>query len=146
MQESCARIREGWRVLLKSVSAANVANRDSHSTDAYGSDGVVVAKVDADAHRALGGRFGVKGFPTLKWFPRGTTEPEDYEGGRSAEDMMNFINERTGLNKRLKTEPTAVVHLDESNFDQVVKDPNANVLVEFYAPVRCTPALTLNHV
>lgn len=29
------------------------------------------AQVDADAHRSLGEKFGVRGFPTLKWFPRG---------------------------------------------------------------------------
>ena len=40
-------------------------------------DSVVVAKVDADADRDLGSRFGVKGFPTLKFFPKGSTEPEE---------------------------------------------------------------------
>ena len=40
-------------------------------------DSVVIAKVDADADRTLGGRFGVKGFPTLKFFPKGSTEPEE---------------------------------------------------------------------
>ena len=38
---------------------------------------VVVAKVDADSERALGSRFGVKGFPTLKFFPKGSTEAEE---------------------------------------------------------------------
>lgn len=28
---------------------------------------VIIAKVDADQHKALGNRFGVTGFPTLKW-------------------------------------------------------------------------------
>jgi protein disulfide-isomerase A6 len=28
-------------------------------------------QVDADAHRELGERFGVQGFPTIKWFARG---------------------------------------------------------------------------
>lgn len=32
---------------------------------------VVIAKVDADAHRSLGERFGVRGFPTIKHFKRG---------------------------------------------------------------------------
>lgn len=31
---------------------------------------VVIASVDADAHKSLGGRFGVTGFPTLKYFPK----------------------------------------------------------------------------
>ena len=38
-------------------------------------DNVLVAKVDADSQRDLGGRFGVKGFPTLKFFPKGSTDP-----------------------------------------------------------------------
>lgn len=42
-----------------------------------GSNDVVIAKVDADADRTLGGRFGVRGFPTLKFFPKGSTEPEE---------------------------------------------------------------------
>jgi protein disulfide-isomerase A6 len=42
-----------------------------------GDDSVVIAKVDADADRTLGGRFGVKGFPTLKYFPKGSTDPEE---------------------------------------------------------------------
>jgi protein disulfide-isomerase A6 len=32
---------------------------------------VVIAKVDADKHRAVGERFGVQGFPTIKFFGRG---------------------------------------------------------------------------
>ena len=38
---------------------------------------VLIAKVDADAEKALGGRFGIRGFPTLKFFPKGSTEPEE---------------------------------------------------------------------
>ena len=38
-------------------------------------DNVLIAKVDADGQRDLGGRFGVKGFPSLKFFPKGSTDP-----------------------------------------------------------------------
>jgi len=34
-----------------------------------GEKSVVIAKVDADKHKSLGSRFGVQGFPTLKFFP-----------------------------------------------------------------------------
>ena len=40
-------------------------------------DNVLIAKVDADSEKALGGRYGVRGFPTLKFFPMGSTEPEE---------------------------------------------------------------------
>jgi protein disulfide-isomerase A6 len=95
---------------------------------------VVVAAVDADKHRELGSRFEVSGFPTLKYFPAGSTTAEVYSGGRSAKDIVNFINGKAGTNARIKEAPTAVTVLTEASFDSVVKDPNKNVLVEFYAP------------
>ncbi len=93
-----------------------------------------VAKVDADAHRDLGERFGVKGFPTLKWFPKGSLEPQDYSGGRKADDIVEFINGAAGTSARVKAVPTAVTVLTPANFDEVVLDTTKDVLVEFYAP------------
>lgn len=39
-----------------------------------------VAAVDADAHRELGGKYGVKGFPTIKVFGANKNSPSDYNG------------------------------------------------------------------
>lgn len=56
---------------------------------------VVVAKVNADEHRSLGERFGVRGFPTIKWFSRGKPVNSDsakaYEGARTADKFMEYI-------------------------------------------------------
>lgn len=41
------------------------------------SDDVVIAKVDADGEKSLGSRFGVSGYPTLKYFPKGSTSAEE---------------------------------------------------------------------
>jgi len=95
---------------------------------------VKVASVDADKYKDLGGRFGVSGFPTLKYFPAGSQEPEAFSGGRSAKDIIDFINQKAGTNARIKEEPTSVTVLTDANFDSIVKDSNKNVLVEFYAP------------
>jgi protein disulfide-isomerase A6 len=95
---------------------------------------VVIAKVDADQHKDLGSRFDVHGFPTLKYFPKGSSTPESYEGGRSAEDIINFINGKAGTNAKVKKAPSAVVELDESNFNSIVLDSSKDVLAEFYAP------------
>jgi protein disulfide-isomerase A6 len=38
---------------------------------------VVIAKVDADSHRSLGEKFEVRGFPTIKFFPRGKAPSKD---------------------------------------------------------------------
>ena len=81
----------------------------------------MIAKVDADQHRDLGSRFGVKGFPTLKWFPKGSTTPEDYSGGRGLDDFTKFISEKTGITARIAKPISYVKELDSSSFDGVVK-------------------------
>ncbi|KAJ1557103.1 hypothetical protein HK405_000829, partial [Cladochytrium tenue] len=58
-------------------------------------DDLVIAKIDADVHRDIGARFEVKGFPTIKWFPKGSTKPEDYSGGRDMDSLVKFVTEKT---------------------------------------------------
>lgn len=97
-------------------------------------DDVEIANVDADAHKSLGGKFGVTGFPTLKYFAPDSSDPEAYSGGRSAEDFTTFLNEKAGTNARVKKPPTAVVDIDSSNFESIVMNKEKNVLLEFFAP------------
>lgn len=98
------------------------------------SDKVSVAKVDADEHRDLGRRFGVQGFPTLKWFDGKSDKPEDYKGGRDFESLASFITEKSGVRPRVpKKEPSKVVMLDDQSFEGVVGS-DKNVLVAFTAP------------
>jgi len=95
---------------------------------------VVIADVDADAHKDLAGRFGVSGFPTLKFFKKGSTEPVDYNGGREAADIIEYINKEAGAKGRISKTPSAVTVLTASNFDSIVLDSTKDVFVEFYAP------------
>ena len=95
---------------------------------------VKIAKVDADADKALGSRFGVKGFPTIKFFPAGSTEAQEYDGGRTAETITSWINGKAGTNAKVKKTPSYVVVLTPENFDEIVNDPTKDVLVEFFAP------------
>lgn len=97
-------------------------------------DDVVIAKVDADKHKVFGGRFSVTGFPTLKWFPKGSTDPEDFTGPRQADGIISWINERTGLRRAVKKTPSNVMVLTDLNFNEVAYDETKDVLVEFYAP------------
>ena len=55
---------------------------------------VTIAKVNADDHRPLGERFAVRGFPTIKWFPRGSAQPIDYSGARTAVAIIAWIQEQ----------------------------------------------------
>eukprot|EP01122_Echinamoeba_exundans_P008819 TRINITY_DN2_c1_g1_i1.p2 TRINITY_DN2_c1_g1~~TRINITY_DN2_c1_g1_i1.p2 ORF type:complete len:386 (+),score=148.47 TRINITY_DN2_c1_g1_i1:21-1178(+) len=94
---------------------------------------VVIAKVDADKHKDLASRFDVRGYPTLKWFPKGSTSPQEYNGGREADDIIKFVNEKAGTNAKTLTPPSDVVVLTPSNFDKIVNS-DKDVFVEFYAP------------
>ena len=65
---------------------------------------------------------------------QGSTKPEEYDGGRSADTIISWINKKVGTTKVIKKPPTAVTILDESIFDSIALDPTKTVLVEFYAP------------
>lgn len=41
---------------------------------------VKVGAVDADQHKALGGQYGIRGFPTIKIFGANKNKPEEYQG------------------------------------------------------------------
>jgi protein disulfide-isomerase-like protein len=96
-------------------------------------DAIIFAAVDATENSALAQRFGVKGYPTIKFFPKGSTTAEEYDGGRQADTIIKWVNTRVGTSRKLKQVPSAVTTLTSSNFDKVVLGSKA-ALVEFYAP------------
>jgi len=53
----------------------------------------VLAAVDATVETELGKRFGIRGYPTLKFFRKGL-EVEDYKGGRTKKDIVAYITDK----------------------------------------------------
>ena len=98
-------------------------------------DKVSIAKVDADEHKELGRRFGVQGFPTLKWFDgKKGSDPEDYNGGRDLESLQKFVQEKTAPKlKNKKAAPSHVEMLTDSTFKRQVGGEK-DVLVAFTTP------------
>ncbi|KAF9468074.1 protein disulfide isomerase [Collybia nuda] len=102
---------------------------------AHASDKVVIAKVDADgAGKAVGKKYGVTGFPTLKWFDAdGNAEP--YESGRDLESLTAFVTKMSKVKSNIKPPPPPdTLILDTYNFNEVALDESKNVLVSFTAP------------
>ncbi|KAJ8870415.1 hypothetical protein PR048_029437 [Dryococelus australis] len=106
-----------------------------------------VGGVNVDEHKALGGQYGVQGFPTVKIFGADKRKPEDYKGARTAQGLVDaaFSALRAKVNSQLpggkksggdqsKSDPKDMVELTDSNFDSLVLDSDDTWLVEFFAP------------
>ena len=77
----CKKLQPEWEQLAKRIS------KD-----------VKVAKVDATAETRLGSRFGIKGYPSIKFFPAGKKSDSsviDYSGSRDTDSMAEW-----GLNMK----------------------------------------------
>ena len=100
----------------------------------FAKDKVVIGKVDADEHKELGRKFGVQGFPTLKWFDGKSDKPDDYDGGRDLESLSSFVSEKIGVKpKAKKATQSAVTMLNDQTFKQQIGG-DKDVLVAFTAP------------
>ena len=104
------------------------------TTFQHASEKVTIAKVDADAEKDLGRKFGVQGFPTLKWFDGKSDKPVEYDGGRDLESLQKWITDKTGIRPKVKAKlPSQVVMLDDKSFKEKV-GKEQDVLVAFTAP------------
>lgn len=95
---------------------------------------VQIAKVDADAERDLGKKYGIQGFPTLKFFDGVSEEPQEYSGGRDFDSLADFITEKTGVRpKRKFTLPSKVQTFHGAALKEVL-GKDKNVIVAYTAP------------
>jgi protein disulfide-isomerase A1 len=84
-------------------AAAKLAERDPP---------LYLAKVDATEEKQLGERFGVQGFPTLKWFVNG--KDQEYTGGREEDTIVSWIIKKTGPPSTEATCEELAKHIEEN--------------------------------
>ena len=66
-------------------------------------ENVVIAKLDANeaVNKPVAQRYGVTGFPTIKFFgPDSKEEPTAYEGGRDLSSLVAAVNEAAGTSRQ----------------------------------------------
>uniref|UniRef100_A0AAQ5Y1T1 Protein disulfide-isomerase A6 n=1 Tax=Amphiprion ocellaris TaxID=80972 RepID=A0AAQ5Y1T1_AMPOC len=114
---------------------------------------VKIGAVDADQHKSLGGQYGVRGFPTIKIFGGNKNKPDEYQGGRTSQAIVDgamnalraLVKDRlsgksggSGYNKQVGESGGGskkdVVELTDDNFDKMVLESDDVWLVEFFAP------------
>jgi len=70
---------------------------DSLANDYKDSKTVIIADVDCTAGgKPLCEKYGVRGYPTIKYFNPPDEEGEDYKGGRSLADLKKFAESELG--------------------------------------------------
>jgi len=57
---------------------------------------IMLAKVDATVEPELAKTFGVRGYPTMKWFKKNPENAMEYGGGRTHPDIVSWIKKKTG--------------------------------------------------
>lgn len=73
--------------------------------------------MDATIAKDLAGKFGIQGFPTLKFFPSATADPVEYQAGREAADIVKYVKSKSGpVTKKLES----VSEMDKLTNDVIV--------------------------
>ncbi|KAI7807712.1 protein disulfide-isomerase [Triplophysa rosa] len=91
-----------------------------------GSD-IRLGKVDATEENELAQDFGVRGYPTIKFFKGGEKEnPKEYSAGRQADDIVNWLKKRTG--------PAASTLSDVTQAESLIAD-NEVAVIGFFKDV-----------
>lgn len=91
---------------------------------------VKLVKVDATEHTEAAEKYGVQGYPTIKWFKEG--KDTEFNGGRTADEIVQWITKKTG--------PAAipVITIEEA---KAQIDGNAVVAFGFFKDFFCEEAL-----
>ena len=71
------------------------------ANDFANEEDVVIAKVDVESgnSKSTAKAQGVTGYPTILWFPAGSKEGTKYQGGRTEEKFLEFVNTNAGTHR-----------------------------------------------
>lgn len=116
---------------------------------------VKIGAVDMDEDKSVGAPYNIRGFPTIKIFGANKNSPNDYNGGRTAQaivdealaQLKNIVKARLGGGGSSGGSSSSgsgsgsgsgsnkdVIELTDSNFESTVLKSDDIWLVEFYAP------------
>lgn len=105
------------------------------ASDFASESGVLVAKVDAEGEnsKATAKDQDVTSYPTIKFFAKGSTVAEDYRGGRTEKDFVDFINSRAGTHRTVGGGLDATAGTIQAFDDLVAKFTGGNSIAELSA-------------
>jgi protein disulfide-isomerase A6 len=103
----CKALAPDWDALAEKYSA---------------SSSVLIASVDCttEENKDLCQQYGVSGYPTLKYFKDGSSEGQDYGGGRGLDELDSFVDEE--LNKKCVVGSEEEMKDEKSNCSEKEKE------------------------
>lgn len=57
---------------------------------------MVIADIDADTYKSIGDKFGIKDYPTIKYFAPHSQLAQAYTKGHRIQDFIDFMNDKAG--------------------------------------------------
>ncbi|KAG7502682.1 disulfide-isomerase A5 [Solea senegalensis] len=111
--------------------AAEILNQGANSPG-------VLAAVDTTVHKAVGDRFKISGFPTVKYFEKGE-EKYTLPQLRNKDKIIEFMHNPQAPpppEQSWEDKPSSVSHLGLEDFREALKKKK-HALVMFYAPCKC---------
>ena len=100
-------------------------------------DQIIIAEADADEHLQLGYKYMINGFPSFKYYPKGTKLGDEVNVvpvGLEVLETLDFIKEKTGIkvkvDKKKLAKVAGVIKLTPENIDKIL-DGSKNVMVKF---------------
>jgi protein disulfide-isomerase A1 len=116
--------------------AASVLAQETKSGK-YTGQPIALAKVDATVEKALGTRFEIRGFPSLKIFESGSDKPSEYEGPRDADGIVSYLKSRAGpASAEVTSESDAKALLEDSPVVAVYTGRDVNAWITFAQSLR----------
>ena len=109
----CKKLEPEWNELAKKVKGS-----------------VKIAKLDATVNSKMAQKYGVNGYPTIKFFPSGRKSDssfEDYTGSRDSTSMANWVLEKKEISQQLEL----VQLIDGETFKKYCKEAKAACLMVF---------------
>uniref|UniRef100_A0A1I8ENW3 protein disulfide-isomerase n=1 Tax=Wuchereria bancrofti TaxID=6293 RepID=A0A1I8ENW3_WUCBA len=106
---------------------------------------VKVGALDATVHQAMASRFGIKGFPTIKYFAPGSSasEAEDYVGGRTSDDIIQYALNKVAENM---PEPEVVEAISQKIVDNACREKQLCIIAVLPHIIDCQSSCRRNYL
>lgn len=98
------------------------------------SDSLIVSEINADEEVDIAAKYDIRGYPTIKLFPRGNSQkPIDFKGERTTQGLVEWTNTQIHTNVVIKGPPTNVKTIVPDDIDTLVHS-KPYVFLKLYAP------------